>query len=332
MKSNIVARALALVALALLTAAQALGQGNSPAPIVYDGIEFPPLPYASRWIEVNGAKMHYMETGDPAGAPILLLHGNPTWSYLWRNIMPYLEDSGRVIAPDLIGMGKSDKPNIGYTFVEHRDFLWRFIELMRLDSLVLVVHDWGSGLGFDYARNHPDKVRGIAFMEALLAPSPPVDEMEGGPGLIQMIRGDDGRAEAMMLGQNIFVEQFLPSAIMRELSDEEMNAYRAPFPTPQTRLPILVWPRQIPTGGDPADVHEIVAAYAQWLPQSEMPKLMLYAEPGMMPPPMLDMARATYQNLESVSVGPGLHFIQEDQPDAIGMAIADWLARAVSAG
>ncbi len=329
MKDKFVRCMVSLLLLVIPAAAQAQ---TPPQSLVYEGIEFPALPYASRWIEVDGAKMHYMEAGDPAGRPILLLHGNPTWSYLWRNVMPHLEDSGRVIALDLLGMGKSDKPAIGYTFVEHRDYVWRFIELMKLTDIALVVHDWGSALGFDYARNHTDNVRGIAFMEALMAPMPPVEDMpDSGPGLIQIIRSDDGRAEAMMLGQNIFVEQFLPSAILRELSEDEMNAYRAPFPTPETRKPILVWPRQIPTGGEPADVHEIVSAYAQWLPTSDLPKLMLYGEPGMLPPPHLEMARTQYENLELVNVGAGLHFIQEDQPDTIGITIADWLERMVYA-
>ena len=328
MKGNILTRALALVALALLTAAQAIGQGDGPKPVVYEGIEFPSLPYASRWIEVNDAKMHYIETGDPAGEPILLLHGNPTWSYLWRNIMPHLEDSGRVIAVDMIGMGKSDKPEIGYTFVEHREYLWRFIELMKLDNMVLVVHDWGGGLGFDYARNHPENVRGIVMMETLLRPFPGFDEMPGGaPEMMEMIRSSDGRAEAAVLGQNMFVEQFLTSAVLRQLTGEEKDAYRAPFPNPDTRTPILTWPRQIPVGGEPADVHAIVSAYAQWLTQTEIPKLMLYAEPGMMMPAVaLNMLRAQFKNMETASIGAGLHFIQEDQPDAIGQAIAKWLA------
>lgn len=329
MKGNILTRALALVALALLTAAQAFGQGDGSKPVVYEGIEFPSLPYASRWIEVNGAKMHYMETGDPAGDPILLLHGNPTWSYLWRNIMPHLEDSGRVIAVDLIGMGKSDKAEIGYSFVEHREYLWRFIELMKLDNMALVVHDWGGGLGFDYARNHPENVRGIVMMETLLRPFPSFDQLpgEGPAAMMRMIRSTDGSAEAVMLGQNMFVEQFLSSAVLRQLSEEEKNAYRAPYPTPETRTPILAWPRQIPIGGEPAEVQEIVAAYAQWLTENEIPKLLLYAEPGMMIPALaLEMLRAQYKNLETASIGAGLHFIQEDQPEAIGQAIAEWLA------
>lgn len=322
------------LALALALSANGLVAAQPSEPVVYEAIEFPALPYASRWIEVNGAKMHYMEAGDPAGSPVLLLHGNPTWSYLWRNIMPHLEDSGRLIALDLIGMGKSDKPDIGYTFVEHRDYLWRFIELMRLENLTLVVHDWGSGLGFDYARNHPDNIAGIAFMEALLAPFPGFDEMPGeGSAMIQLIRSEDGSAEFALLGQNMFVEQFLPSAIMRQLSEEEMNAYRAPFPKPETRLPVLVWPRQIPVGGAPADTQEIVAAYAAWLPQSAIPKLLLHADPGaMIPMPAVTMLQNSYKNLETVAVGPGIHFIQEDQPDAIGIAIADWLERVVYAG
>ena len=335
MKGNIVLRTVMLLFIILLmTTATVTGQNAPAEPLVYEDIDFPDLPYASRWIEINGAKMHYMETGDPAGPPILLLHGNPTWSYLWRNIMPHLETSGWIIAVDMIGMGKSDKPDIGYTFVEHRDYLWRFIELTRLEDIVLVVHDWGGGLGFDYARNHPENVRGIVMMETLLRPFPGFDQLpgEGPAAMMQMIRSTDGSAEAVMLGQNMFVEQFLSSAVLRQLSEEEKNAYRAPYPTPETRTPLLVWPRQIPIGGEPAEVHEIVAAYAQWLTENEIPKLLLYAEPGMMLPAMVvdaDTLKAQYKNMETASIGEGLHFIQEDQPDAIGMAIADWLERAV---
>ena len=319
-----------LVALAALTFALTVSaQPQPPAPLIYEGLAFPELPYASRWLEVQGDKMHYLEVGDPAAKPILLLHGNPTWSYLWRNVMPHLEPLGRVIAPDLIGMGRSDKPDIAYSVTEHREYLWRFIELMDLQNLVIVGHDWGGALGLDYAANHPDNVAGIAFMETLLMPFPGFEQMPAdAPGFLRKLREDEQFAQGMALGQNLFVEQILPNGIMRELDAAEMDAYRAPFPTPETRLPTLAFPRQIPVGGEPADSHAIISAYAAWLPQSPMPKLWLYAEPGMMmPPPALLQMAQRFHNLETKSIGAGLHFIQEDQPDAIGAAIADWLTR-----
>lgn len=332
MKSKLFWTVLLALCLPLIAALPLQAQSAPPEPLIYEGIAFPELPYASRWIEVNGAKMHYMETGDPAGTPILLLHGNPTWSYLWRDVMPHLEDSGRVIAVDLIGMGLSDKPDIAYTFAEHREYLWRFIELLGLQELVLVVHDWGSGLGFDYAYQHQDNVQGIAFMEALIAPFPAYADMpQGGGDMMQTMRGEAGRG--MILNQNFFVEQLLPGGVVRELSAAELDAYRAPFPTPESRLPVLMWPRQIPIGGEPAEVHAVLAAYAAWLPQSETPKLLLYAEPGMMTQaPVVAMLLARYQNLETVNVGAGGHFIQEDQPDAIGQSIAEWMERVIPTG
>ncbi len=333
MKGNTFVRLFSFVLSLSLLATIGVTAQQRPEPVVYEGIEFPDLPYPSRWIEVNGSKMHYMETGDPAGTPILLLHGNPTWSYLWRNIMPHLEDSGRVIAPDLIGMGLSDKPDIGYTFVEQREYLWGFINAMELEDIVLVVHDWGSGLGFDYARNHQDNVQAIAFMEALLAPLPSTDFLSPeNKQFIETIRATDGSGEAMIMGQNFFIEGFVPQAIVRELSEDELNAYRAPYPTPETRLPVFVWPNQIPIEGEPAEVQEIVGAYAEWLPQSDMPKLLLYATPGaLIPETAVPQIIETFNNLEAVHIGAGLHFVQEDQPDVIGESIAEWLGRVVFA-
>ena len=332
MQRNIFIRlAVLVISIALITVAGITAQDGPPEPLVYENIEFPELPYASRYIEINGAKMHYMEAGDPGGTPILLLHGNPTWSYLWRNVMPHLEDSGRVIAVDLIGMGKSDKPDIGYTFVEHRDYLWGFIEMMELEDIVLVIHDWGSGLGFDYAYNHPNNVQAIAFMEAILAPIPELG-MAGDAEMAAffgMIRAGDGRGEQIIMGQNMFVEQFLPSMVVRELSEEEMNAYRAPYITPESRLPVFVWPNQIPIAGHPEDVHDIVSTYGEWVPQSELPKLYLYGTPGAVPEAFNAMVSEMYTNTETVNIGEALHFLQEDQPDAIGMAIAEWLDRVV---
>ena len=194
---------------------------------------------------------------------------------------------------------------------------------------MLVGHDWGGALAFDYAANHPDNVAAIVFMETLLAPFPAFEQMpDAAPGFLRKIRLDEQFAQGMVLGQSLFVEQILPNGILRQLAPEEMQAYRAPFPTPESRLPTLAFPRQIPIGGEPAEAQDIVGAYAAWLPQSDLPKLWLYAEPGMMvPPPMIADMAARYRNLEAQSIGDGLHFIQEDQPEAIGQAIADWLTR-----
>ena len=247
--------------------------------------------------------------------------------------MPYVEGMGRVIAPDLMGMGLSDKPDIGYTYLEQREYLWGFIELMELEDIVLVVHDWGSGLGFNYAHTHPDNVRAIVFMEALMAPIPNTSVLsEENQQFIEMVRAGDGTGEAMIMGQNFFIEGFLRRAIVRDMSEEDMNAYRAPYPTPETRLPVFVWPNQIPIEGAPAEVQAIVGGYAEWLPQSEMPKLLLYATPGaLIPEAFVPQIIETFNNLEAAHVGEGIHFIQEDQPTAIGEAIAEWLGRVVFA-
>ncbi len=277
--------------------------------------------------------MHYMETGDLAGTPILLLYGQPTWSYLWRDVMPHLEDGGRVIALDLIGMGKSDKPDIDYTYMDHRAYVWGFIEAMELEDIVLVIHDWGSALGFDYAYNHQDNVQAIAFMEALVAPIPSLDDptinAEFG-AFLEVVRTGDGVGEELLINQNVFVEQILLGAIARELSEEELNAYRAPYPTPTERLPVFMWPNQVPIAGEPAAVNEVVGTYGMWLTQTDMPMLMLHAEPVLIITPEVAMfIQSLYQNLESINVGEGIHFIQEDQPGAIGESIAEWLERVV---
>ncbi|MEM8532541.1 MAG: haloalkane dehalogenase [Chloroflexota bacterium] len=298
-------------------------------PLIYEDIAFPKLPYPSRWIEVQGSRMHYMETGDPDGTPILLLHGNPTWSYLWRDVIPHLANSGRVIALDLIGMGLSDKPDIDYTFFNHRDYVWAFIEAMNLKNMVLIIHDWGSALGFDYAYHHQDNVQAIAFMEAHVATTPSLD---GAPpeaaSFIQAVRSHQGKE--MLLNQNLFIEKLLPSMIVRQLSKEELDAYRTPFLTPSTRLPLLTWPRQIPIGGEPADVHQMMESYVAWLSDTDMPMLNVYATPGtFMSEATALLLQSQYHNLEIVDVGEGLHFFQEDQPDAVGKSIAEWLHRVV---
>ncbi len=286
---------------------------------------------AKKRIEIDGIGMAYHEEGD--GDPIIFLHGNPTSSYLWRNIIPHVAGLGQVIAPDLVGMGDSDKlPDSGpgrYTFVEHRHYLDGFLNQVigPETKITLVVHDWGSALGFHWAHRNPDRIKGIAFMEGIVAPVPSWDDFP--PPVRPVFEGFRSPAgEEMVLQQNVFVEQVLPGAIMRKLTDEEMTEYRRPFLEPgESRRPTLTWPRQIPIGGEPADVHEIVSSYAAWLPGTEFPKLFVNAEPGaLMRGGVRDFVRS-WRNVTEVTV-PGVHFIQEDSPDEIGAALKDWISGA----
>lgn len=276
--------------------------------------------------DVLGHRMAYVEEGD--GAPIVLLHGNPTSSWLWRDVLPHLTDLGRCIVPDLIGMGDSDKldgeGDDRYRFVEHRRYLDALLDQLGVtEDVTLVVHDWGSGLGFDWANRHRDAVRGIAFMEAIVRPVTWDDWPDSATDIFRGMRSEAG--EAIVLEKNVFVERILPASIQRDLTDEEMAVYRAPFAEPgEARRPTLTWPREIPIDGEPADVHEIVADYAAWLATGEVPTLFVDADPGMiLTGPQRDFARS-WPNQTVVTV-PGLHFVQEDSGDAIGRAIADWL-------
>jgi haloalkane dehalogenase len=278
-----------------------------------------------QFITVRGKRMAYVEMGE--GDPIVFQHGNPTSSYLWRNIMPHLADQGRCIAVDLIGMGDSDKlddpgPD-SYRFVEHRDYLFEAWEQLGVtDRVTLVIHDWGSALGFDWARQHADAVLGIAYMEGIVMPVTWNDWPEAAAEIFRGFRSPAG--ESMILEKNLFIERVLPGSIIRSLSDEEMGAYRKPFLNPgEDRRPTLTWPRQIPIDGEPKDVTGIVADYSAWLAETDLPKLFINAEPGAI---LLGRARDYCRGLKSqteVTV-PGIHFIQEDSPDEIGRAIADW--------
>jgi haloalkane dehalogenase len=286
------------------------------------------FPYPKLRRRVLGREMAYVEVG--RGDPIVLLHGNPTSSYLWRNVLPHLEPLGRCIAPDLIGMGDSDKlPDSGpgsYRFVEHRRYLDALLEGLDVrERVTLVIHDWGSALGFDWANRHRDAVKGIAFMEAIVRPQgwDHWDKLNMRPAL-KALRSQAG--EAMVLQDNFFIEKILPGAILRKLSAEEMAEYRRPFAEPgEARRPTLTWPREIPIEGDPADVTAIAAAYADWLAKSGVPKLFLKAEPGLLVAggPNLDFVRRLPAQTE-VTVS-GLHFLQEDSPQEIGRAIAVWM-------
>lgn len=286
---------------------------------------------ANRSALVYGRQVAYFDQG--SGDPIVFLHGNPTSSYLWRNVIPHLEHLGRCVAPDLIGMGNSDKlPYSGpdrYTFVEHRHFLDGLLEAIGVDAnITLVVHDWGSALGFDWANRHREAVRAIAYMEAIVAPITWADWPEPARKIFDGLRSPAG--ESMILDKNVFIERILPGSILRKLRDEEMEVYRHPFKeSGEDRRPTLTWPRQIPIEGAPADVHDIVTDYGAWLATSKIPKLFINAIPGaILTGQQRDFCR-TWPNQTEVSV-PGIHFIQEDSPDEIGIAIAEWLREIIS--
>jgi haloalkane dehalogenase len=284
-------------------------------------------PLGKNTVEVLGRRMAYHERGE--GPPILFLHGNPTSSYLWRDVIPELQGLGRLIAPDLIGMGDSAKlPDPGpdtYRFTTHREFLDGFIETVipPAESVVLVVHDWGSALGFDWANRHRDRVGGIAYMEAIVRPVAGWDEWSAAATpVFQGFRSDKG--EAMILDRNLFVERVLPGSILRKLTEAEMTEYRRPFAGREDRWPTLTWPRQIPIAGEPAEVVAIVEAYSQWMAQNNIAKLFVNADPGAI---LIGGPREfcrKWKNQTEVTV-PGSHFIQEDSGPAIGQAVANWL-------
>jgi haloalkane dehalogenase len=280
------------------------------------------FPFESRFVEVQGSRMHYVEEG--SGDPVLLLHGNPTSSYLWRNVIPHLSPLARCVAPDLIGMGKSDKPDIEYGFFDHVRYVEGFVEALGLRNITFVVHDWGSALAFHYARRHEGNVKGLAFMEAIVRPLSWDEWPEQARGVFQAFR-TPGVGENLILEQNAFVEQVLPGAIFRKLSQEEMDLYRQPYPDPASRKPTWRWPNEIPIEGEPADVVEAAQAYAEWLGKSDVPKLLLYAQPGaIMREPLVEWCRKNVRNLKTVDIGAGVHFVQEDRPHEIGEAIAEW--------
>lgn len=282
--------------------------------------------HPKKFAEVKGRRMAFVEMGE--GAPIVFLHGNPTSSYLWRNIMPHVRDLGRCIAPDLIGMGDSDKlPEPGpesYRFVEHRDYLDGLLAALGVErDAVLVVHDWGSALGFDWASRNREAVKGIAYMEAIVRPMAWVEFNRQARPVFEGFRSPAG--EDMVLRKNVFVEKVLPGSILRPLSEAEMAVYRRPFAEPgEGRRPTLTWPRQIPLDGEPADVTAIVQDYADWMATNDLPKLFIDAEPGAI---LIGAQREfcrSWKNQTQVTVN-GAHFIQEDSPHEIGQALRDWL-------
>jgi len=276
-------------------------------------------------VSIRGKEMAYVDTG--SGETILFLHGNPTSSYLWRNVIPHLTDQGRCVAPDLIGMGESDKlddPGRGtYSFATHAAYLEDLLEDLQLgDRITLVLHDWGSALGFDWASRHPERVRAIAFTEAIVSPLLWADWPRAAKGVFQGMRSDAG--ESLVLDRNTFVERILPASTLHGLTPEAHDRYRQPFLAREDRWPTLEWPRQIPIEHVPPDVHDVVDHYGQWLAHSDVPKLFLDADPGSILTGRLRHLVRRWPALTEVTV-PGSHFVPEDSPHELGTAIADWL-------
>lgn len=286
------------------------------------------MPFQKKRAQVLGHEMAYIDEGQ--GRPIVFLHGNPASSYLWRNIIPYVTDGHRAIAPDLMGMGDSDKPAMPNTYQDSAAYLHAFLDSLDLQDAVLVIHDWGSALGWHYARTRPERVAAVAFMEAMAPPFMPLKDINLlPPELVEFMTAirTKGVGEEMVLEQNIFLDGF-----MRHdgagLSEEVMAEYNRPFPTPESRQIILDWPREIPMGGAPSDVHAIVQANSDFVAASTFPKLMLHVSPGaVIPMQAAEWIKANLTNLETVYLGRGGHFIQEQYPDEIGEALVDWLTR-----
>ena len=281
------------------------------------------FPFESKYVEIHGSKMHYVDEG--SGDPILFLHGNPTSSYLWRNIIPYGIPHGRCIAPDLIGMGKSDKPNLKYRFLDHYNYIEGFIEKLELKNITFVIHDWGSGLGFHYAMGHEENVRGIAFMEAIV-------KTVSWKGFNKDFKVGFKLMRSPFIGwlmisvMNVFVKQILPQATVRKMTPAEKKINEAPYQTIASRKPLRRWPCEIPIDGKPADMHELISAYSQKLQESDIPKLLFYATPGgIITSQVLDWCKQNFKNLETVDIGAGIHYLQEDNPHKIGEELAKWL-------
>jgi haloalkane dehalogenase len=282
-------------------------------------------PHPRRRVSVLDTDMAFVDTG--LGDPVVFLHGNPTSSYLWRNVIPHVQGEARCLAPDLVGMGDSGKSRMGsYRFVDHSRYLDAWFDVLGLTrSVILVMHDWGSALGFHWARRHADRVRGLAYMEALVRPVTWEEWPERARKIFQAMRSPAG--EEMVLQNNVFVERILPASVLRGLTEDEMDVYRRPYRAPgESRRPTLTWPREIPVGGEPADVVSIVNDYAEWLATSPIPKLFVNAEPGVILTGAQREFCRRWPNQQEVTVR-GSHFVQEDSPAEIGRALAAFVAR-----
>lgn len=281
-----------------------------------------------RKASVLGSSMAYRETAGEDAPVALFLHGNPTSSHIWRNILPLVSPVARCIAPDLIGFGQSDKPDIAYRFFDHVRYLDAFIEARGIHSAYLVAQDWGTALAFHLAARRPDFVRGLAFME-FIRPMPSWQDFHQTDAARQTFRKfrTQGEGEAMILEANVFVERVLPGGIMRTLSEDEMAPYRAPFPTPESRRPVLSLPRELPIAAEPADVYAALQSAHASLAESSYPKLLFAGEPGaLVAPDFAETFAASLKHCALVRLGPGLHYLQEDHPEAIGRSVAGWIA------
>ena len=278
-----------------------------------------------RRVSVLDTEISYVDAG--AGAPVVFLHGNPTSSYLWRNVIPHVEGVGRCLAPDLVGMGDSGPaPDGSYRFVDHARYLDAWFDALELtENVTLIGHDWGSALGFYWAYRHPERVRGIVYMETIVRPVTWEEWPDDARDAFQAMRSESG--EEMVLEDNVFVERILPSSVLRELTEEEMNVYRRPYLEPgEYRRPTLTWPRELPINGEPEDVVSIVDDYSKWLAESDLPKLFVNADPGVILTGTQREFCRTWPNQGEITV-QGAHFVQEDSPHEIGEAIAAFVKR-----
>jgi len=284
------------------------------------------FPFTGHYLEVNGNRLHYIDEG--SGDPIVFLHGNPTWSYDWRNIIPYLTPTARCIAVDLIGMGRSDKPDIGYTYLEHVDYITKFIEQLGLKNMVLVGHDWGTPIGLQYAAAHPDKVKAVVMIEPQVL-KPFADWSSFSPpeaaGLFQKLR-DPEQGWPFMRDNSVFIEGMTQTIISRTITEEEHDYFREPFRDPGSRKPMWVFPNQLPIAGQPAEVVQAVEERNSWFTATPIPKLLFYATPGCnVREPELAWCRSNLTNFNACSIGEGFHYLMEENPHAIGQELLRWL-------
>lgn len=282
-------------------------------------------PFESKFKEIDGATMHYIDEGE--GDPIIFMHGNSTWSYTWRNVIPYLSGNARCIAFDLVGHGKSDKPDIDYRYVTHYKYVEAFLDSLNLKNYTMVLHDWGGGLGFNYAMHHQDELKGLVFMETFVRTFDSWDDWP--PDLVEgfkQFRTKDVGWD-LIVEKNVFMEQILPYGVKRGLSEEEMEAYLAPHRDKKHRKPLWVWPQELPIEGEPADTAKIIRDYVDQLKKSPVPKLLFYVEPGaIVPEATAIMCEQNFPNLEKVFLGEGGHYVSEDHPHEIGEKLASWYA------
>lgn len=288
-----------------------------------DGMVLDRVELSSHYIDILGSKIHYLEAG--LGDPILFIHGMPTSSYLWRKVIPFVSGEARCIAPDLIGMGKSDKPDIEYRIFDHIRYIDNFIEKMDLKNITLVLHGWGSLVGFDIASRHPEKIKGLVFYESYIRPENDWKMLSLPVQQFASLLARPGASYRAIVKQNYLVDKLLPSGIIRQLSEEEMEVYRAPFRTPESRKPLWQYVQDLPIGNGPSDVSDLILAYSNWLCETPIPKLMFYAVPGFITTmDAVQWAKTHFKNLKLESIDDALHFGQEVYPELFGMKLEQW--------